>query len=73
MKFIITQSESVADALIKSGYEPLPNMGSGFSYLKTNHQSRSFVKKISKMALTFLQTKYFFEKGGEKFGIKRIK
>ena len=61
MKFIITQSESVADALIKSGYEPLPNMGS------------SFVKKISKMALTFLQTKYFFEKGGEKFGIKRIK
>lgn len=45
MKFIITQSESVADTLIKSGYEPLPNMGSGFFIFKNEPSIRKFCKE----------------------------
>ena len=45
MKFIITQSESVAGALIKSGYEPLPNMGSGFFIFKNEPSIRKFCKE----------------------------
>lgn len=60
MKFIITQSEETASLLIKFGYEPLPDKGSGFFIFKNTPGLMNFCLDNLKDEAYIFTDKLFF-------------